>query len=327
MDVPITWQGADPRNRHRGREGQPVIAIVHHRMVGFLSGTDRHFAGFDPAHPVSTHFGIGTRTPGGPVQISQYVDLSDTAFGNGNYDPSGRWALYHDVNPNLETVSIEHQDGAKAGRGVVTDAIIEASIWLDRLLLSGDLDAIRAAGIRVSDPATADQLGRILPGPDTIIDHHTIAGRLKPFCWRRWLDDPGFPQERYLAALGSEAMTPRTHDLVMPAIKGDPMLDFVVERWHIAKGMPFFEAPDGQQHGVYTRDFDITTLGSPSGDDAWRAALTVTGGVIRVVYVRRADLEEAAQQPIDGWPEQVTVALRSGTLVGATGIPAGAAPR
>ena len=35
-----------------------------------------------------------------------------------------------------------------------------------------------------------------------LIDHHYIAGRLKPSCWRPWADDPvGFPQARYLAAL------------------------------------------------------------------------------------------------------------------------------
>ncbi len=323
MNVPITFKAAEPRNSFQGRAGHPVVAIVHHRMVGFLPGTDRHFAQFNPKHPVSTHLGIGTRTPGGAVEISQYVDLSDTAFGNGNHHPSGGWPLFHGVNPNFETVSIEHQDGAKAGRGVVTEAIIEASIWLDRLLLSGDVAAMRAAGIRVRDPATAHQLGQIVPGPDTIIDHHRVAGKLKPFCWRRWLDDAGFPQDRYLAAITSdEATALTTNAAIAPTIGGDPMLDFSVERWHIAKGMPFFEAPGGQQRGLYSDDFDITTLGSPTGNPAWFAALTLTGGVSRVVYVRRSDLSEPTVAPPATWRNHVTTTLRSGAF-GEIEVPVG----
>jgi hypothetical protein len=80
-----------------------------------------------------------------------------------------------------------------------------ASIALDALLLRGDLAELRAAGIRFrsgTDAAIARELRAIPTDRHHIIDHHYIAGRLKPSCWRPWADDPvGFPQAWYLAAL------------------------------------------------------------------------------------------------------------------------------
>jgi hypothetical protein len=203
MSVPITFKGADGRNFSRGRAGQRPGWIVCHRMVGFLNGTDRHFNRFDPKHPVSTHFGIGRRTPGGPVEISQYVALDDTAFGNGNGHRSSKWAArgFPATRINARTVSIEHEDGGKGHRGVVDPAVIEASIGLVSTLLSGDPVAVRNAGIRFRDPAVVTALGRIPVDANHIVDHHFISGKLKPFCWRKWLDDSGFPQARYLAEL------------------------------------------------------------------------------------------------------------------------------
>lgn len=210
MSYKITWKPAHADNFASGRNGKVPAWLVHHRMVGFLTGTDRHFA--KPGVRTSTHFGIGHRTPGGPVEISQYVRLDDRAFGNGNNVTSSGAevpSLWNQLNypsrPNEHTISIEHEDGGTVGRGVVTDDIIEASIWLDELLLSGDPLQIREAGIRFSSDALVKAIARITPRDAThIIDHHFIAGPLKPFCWRKWLDDPGFPQARYLDALTSE---------------------------------------------------------------------------------------------------------------------------
>lgn len=172
------------------------IAIVNHRMVGYLTGTDRHFA--NPDSQTSAHFGIGTRVAGGPVEISQYVDLADSAFANGNYDSTGGWPLIKRLasgaidNPNYYTVSIEHQDGSEAGRGIVTDEIKAASLWLQRILLTGDMNLYAKVGIKCSSQRVADGLKALVPGAETIIDHNRISGRLKPYCWRVWLDDAGF---------------------------------------------------------------------------------------------------------------------------------------
>jgi hypothetical protein len=110
---------------------------------------------------------------------------------------------------NSRTVSIEHHDNggrtAGSGKGVVPEAVLAASIALDALLLRGDLAELKAAGIRFragTETAITRELRGIPIDRHHIIDHHYIAGRLKPSCWRPWADDPvGFPQARYLAAL------------------------------------------------------------------------------------------------------------------------------
>ena len=206
MAYPVLWVPASSEDFMRGRSGVRPIAIVHHRMVGTLPGTDSTFQSTEN-RAVSTHFGIGYES--GRLEIHQYVDLSDTAFGNGNYDSSGSWDDwgYPTTLINGRTVSIEHQDNAQLPssdprRGIVPEDVIKASIWLDRLLLSGDLAAIRGAGIRCRDSGTAAALGKIVRGPRTLITHNDIAGRLKPSCWKPWAHDTvGFPRPRYVAEL------------------------------------------------------------------------------------------------------------------------------
>ena len=110
---------------------------------------------------------------------------------------------------NSRTVSIEHHDNggrtAGSGKGVVPEPVLQASIELDRLLLRGDVTELKAAGIRFrpgTETAITRELRAIPIDRHHLIDHHYIAGRLKPSCWRPWADDPvGFPQVRYLTAL------------------------------------------------------------------------------------------------------------------------------
>lgn len=198
-------------NKFTGRNGQLLNAIVHHRMVGFLSGTDTTFA--NSANQVSSHFGIGYRS--GVVEISQYVDLSDSAWCNGNYDVSGGWPLVKRtstgtiINPNYYTISIEHEDGGPTD-GVVTEPVLAASLWLVQILLTGNPLVIRGAGISMRTDDIADQLKNIVPGTETLIDHHRISGNLKPDCWRPFMKDtqafiPGW-QPRLIKAIGDSSM-------------------------------------------------------------------------------------------------------------------------
>jgi hypothetical protein len=94
----------------------------------------------------------------------------------------------------------------------VPEAVIAASIALDALLLRGDLAELRAAGMRFragTEAAITRELRAIPVDRHHLIDHHYIAGRLKPSCWRPWADDSvGFPQARYLAALASAPSAP-----------------------------------------------------------------------------------------------------------------------
>jgi hypothetical protein len=208
--VTIYWVGSP---KFTAGHPAPLIALVHHRMVGTLRSTDAAFTATD-GREASTHFGVGYgcgRT-GHPTSahVHQYVRLGDQAWGNGNWDPSGAWDdRYPTTQLNSRTVSIEHHDNggrtAGSGKGVVPEAVIAASIALDALLLRGDLTALRAAGIRFragTESAITRELRAIPIDRHHVIDHHYIAGRLKPSCWRPWADDPvGFPQVRYLAAL------------------------------------------------------------------------------------------------------------------------------
>jgi hypothetical protein len=204
-------------NRTPGRAGVPVIALVHHRMVGTLRGTDTTFVA--ATRQASTTFGVGygcgrTGHPAG-VHVHQWVALDDQAWGNGNWDPSGEWDdRWPTTVINARTISVEHHDNGHLptgdpAKGVVPPDVIEASIALDRLLLSGDVAAWRRAGMHWRSDAAAEriagELRAIVPGPDTVIDHHYISGRLKPHCWRPWAADTvGFPQARYLEALGAQ---------------------------------------------------------------------------------------------------------------------------
>ena len=189
-----------------GRAGT-VKAIVNHRMVGYVIGTRRYFT-VSADRPVSTHFGIGLID--GRLTIDQYVPLDDTAYGNGNIDPSGVWDDwgYPTTAVNAQTINIEHQDhGDPAGTGVVPASVQQASIALQALLLRGSLAEWKAAGIVMRDwnrngPVLQKELRAITPGPRRIITHHDISGRLKPYCWMPWQSDKvGFPRTKYIEGI------------------------------------------------------------------------------------------------------------------------------
>lgn len=184
---------------------EPVRAFVNHRMVGTLAGTDAYFQN-PTTRPVSTHFGIGYGTDG-VVKISQYVPLDDTAYGNGNYDPSGSWDNWGfkttEINP--QTISIEHQDHSHdAAKGVVTPKIMAASQKLQALLRYGTIADWKAAGIIIRDwtnnaPILHREIQAIPVDGRHIITHNDIAGALKPYCWKPWgSDSVGFPRDTYV---------------------------------------------------------------------------------------------------------------------------------
>jgi hypothetical protein len=225
-DVPVIWMPASGPDFGQGRAGKQPIAIVHHRIVGHLNSADVTFAANDtdpatvgaPSRAVAAHFGIGHDTDG-KLYVHQYVDLSDTAYCNGDFRAGSNWedwgyplgkVVVDGVQmwpTNPLTVAIEHDDngGLPEGdprKGVVDEDTIKTSIELDRLILSGDAALIRAHGVRVAQDSTVAALGRIIPGPKTLIDHRDIAGANKPYCWRPWQSDQvGFPRARYIAEL------------------------------------------------------------------------------------------------------------------------------
>jgi len=211
MRYPVYWVGSPMYT-----QGHPaaLIALVHHRMVGTLSSTDSAFTTIE-GRQASTNFGVGYKCgkaghPDTEAHVHQYVRLGDQAWGNGNWDPTGKWDdRYPTTLVNSRTISIEHHDnGGRTrgnGKGVVPEKVLVESIALDALLLSGDVMAMKDAGIRFragTETAIGRELRAMPVDRNHIIDHHYIAGRLKPYCWQPWADDPvGFPQDRYITAL------------------------------------------------------------------------------------------------------------------------------
>jgi hypothetical protein len=210
-DVPIIWMPASDEDYkgedEGGRSGNRPIAIVHHRIVGSLNSADITFAknDADPAtigslgRSVSSTFAIGYDSDNN-LAIHQYVNVADTPYTNGDcqqdgYGIASRWDGWYG-----------HKDQGGSSdplkKGIVREPIIKTSIALDKLLLSGNREAMRAAGIHIRDDGTAEALGKIVPGPTTLIDHNDIAGKGKPYCWRPWqADKVGFPRDRYVMEL------------------------------------------------------------------------------------------------------------------------------
>ena len=105
----IRWIGSPnfgfPDGTHGGNQPE---AIVYHIAQGSLGGIDAWFN--NPSSEASTHFAVGL---GG--QIHQYVRVEDPAWGNGlmnRPDVSIPWLKFcweNKINPNLRTISIEHE--------------------------------------------------------------------------------------------------------------------------------------------------------------------------------------------------------------------------
>ena len=105
----IRWIGSPNFGFPDGTHGQnQPEAIVSHIAQGTLGGVDAWFN--NPSSFASTHFAIGLRG-----EIHQYVQVEDAAWGNGlmrNPDLSIPWLKFcwdNGINPNLKTISIEHE--------------------------------------------------------------------------------------------------------------------------------------------------------------------------------------------------------------------------
>lgn len=126
-------------NFQKGRSGQPVRAVVLHIAAGPLSAVFSTFN--NPQRKASAHFCVGK-----DGTIEQYVSVNDTAFANGLawHAERGQWICPHDkivqptwqdlvlkTNPNLYTVSIEHEGQPD---DLWTDEMYEANarllLWL-----------------------------------------------------------------------------------------------------------------------------------------------------------------------------------------------------
>jgi hypothetical protein len=110
------------RNFAQGRQGHDPDVIVIHVTQGTEAGTRQWFN--DPRSGVSTHYHLTK-----DADVDQFVDEDDTAFGNGKrVNPTAPIVLERPrVNPNLYTISIEHEGN---GRVDLNDAQFSNSVSL-----------------------------------------------------------------------------------------------------------------------------------------------------------------------------------------------------
>jgi N-acetyl-anhydromuramyl-L-alanine amidase AmpD len=151
----IQWIGSP--NFELYRRGYKPLAIVNHIMCGTLEGTDSWFK--NPASQVSAHFGVGKNG-----EIHQYVNELSTAWANGRKStPDESWLANFPagVNPNLWTISIEHEGYPEDG---LTEAQTKATIELHKYLVEKwniPIDPIHITGhFRIDSVSRKD-----CPGP------------------------------------------------------------------------------------------------------------------------------------------------------------------
>lgn len=116
-DFPIETIAVPEQNFRAGRSGKVPDCIVIHVVEGSKSSCIQTFK--DPKTQKSTHFLVGK-----DGSVVQFVSTKDTAFGNGIVDNpiSGLLLSRPGVNPNLWTISIEHEGKANDGLTVAQEA-------------------------------------------------------------------------------------------------------------------------------------------------------------------------------------------------------------
>lgn len=118
---------------------------------------------------------------------------------------------------------------------------------------------------------------------------------------------------------------------------GDVGIRYNLERWKIAEGTPFYDAPKGAKIGSYSSATTTTTMGpaltssDPDGVNyGWRAALVRSGALDgttgpKVVWIERpADSAIVASPP--GWDEDVWTFLTADPTNWVTPVPPGGEP-
>jgi len=126
MSFQIQWKGTP--NFRKGRKGYSPIAIVDHQTAGKFPGCLNWM--MNSQAQASSHYLINRQG-----EIFQLVKDEDTAWANGGVNKP-TWNLYNGVNPNLYTLSIEHECYPEVGgNGNLTDIQYQATVWLHKYLI------------------------------------------------------------------------------------------------------------------------------------------------------------------------------------------------
>lgn len=182
-DEHIVWAGNTNTNRS-GRMGIVPDVIVNHISEGTLSSMTSWFT--SPGNKVSSaHFGVGRKG-----EVRQYVAIEDMAWANGLNEamiPSATSAIVRErskLNPNLYTVSIEHEGVWEETRGELTAEQLKSTIALHQYIIEYVFDKY---GVNIK------------PTRDRVIGHCEISPKGKPNC-------PGerFPFNTLIKSIGGE---------------------------------------------------------------------------------------------------------------------------
>ena len=257
-----------PDHAH-GRSGERPLAIVLHIMQGHLDQCDAHFR--NPASQVSANFAVGR---GG--EIHQYVREEDASWANGKVEKPN-WFLIDQkpkVNPNLYTISIEH------------DGYASETDWTPEMIQS-DIALIKYLCEKWDIPKDRDH----------IIGHDRIDSVNRKFCpgnkcpWDKIMEGIGAPPPPPPAAPAKRKVNWYVFDAKGVRKEADGTLDRLSEstshyggyaqdvktkkivldlrgldlRDESSKGWAVFN-PDGSQQGTY-----------PKLVDALKAAQSVNG--------------------------------------------------
>jgi len=115
----------NPSPNFSSRNGRKINTIVDHVTQGNFPGCVDWLK--DPASVASAHY-VVTKLG----RIIQLVKEADKAWSNGTYN-HGSWDLYDGTNPNLTTLSIEHE--GMSGEPL-TEVQYQASLFLHRELIA-----------------------------------------------------------------------------------------------------------------------------------------------------------------------------------------------
>lgn len=187
----IIWKGnihtnSSARVDGRGRSYIPSV-IVNHISEGTASSVDYWFT--DPDNKLSSAHFLVTRTG----EIHQYLEIERMAWSNGldmqnclDHDHVTAQVIFDmKVNPNLYTVSIEHEGYAGNGLdGSLTEPQFQASVWLHKYIRN----------------YVRDKMGQDLPLDEShVFGHCDINKVTRPNC-----PGPNFPWARLYVAIAKE---------------------------------------------------------------------------------------------------------------------------
>ncbi len=178
-----------PTGQH-GRQGHDPVAIVDHIAQGYRAGAESRFR--NPAERASSNYLVCRNG-----DVVQYVAEANPAWANGivqRPDLSIAWlrdAVEHDVNPNLVTISIEHE--GFSGQAL-TEPQYQSSLDLHR-------DIFKRHGWPVER--------------DRAVGHYVIDGKDRP-------NDPGpaFNWARLWRDLAGQSQPPAHVDPIDDALNG-----------------------------------------------------------------------------------------------------------